>query len=47
VANTEIANYSNNLKPGMTGEARIYGERRTLAGLVWREARRFLVRKLW
>jgi putative peptide zinc metalloprotease protein len=47
VAKAEIDNEDRELKPGMTGEARIYGPRRSLAELIWRETRRFLVRKLW
>ena len=47
VAKAEIHNNNRELKPGMTGEGRIYGPRRSLAGLIWRETRRFLVRKLW
>jgi putative peptide zinc metalloprotease protein len=35
------------LKPGMVGTAKIYGERRSLAGLMWKEAVRFLARKAW
>jgi putative peptide zinc metalloprotease protein len=36
-----------NLKPGMVGTARIYGKRRSLAGLVWQEVARFFARKAW
>ena len=35
------------LKPGMTGTARIYGQRRSLAGLAYREIADFLGRKIW
>jgi len=47
VAEAEINNYDGRLKPGMVGLARIYGVRRSVAGLLWQEGRRFLVRKLW
>jgi putative peptide zinc metalloprotease protein len=47
VAQAQMENSDGRLKPGMIGVARIYGKRRTLAGLVWQEARRFFVRKLW
>ena len=33
--------------PGMVGAARIYGARRSLAGLVWLEGWRFFARKIW
>jgi putative peptide zinc metalloprotease protein len=35
------------LKPGMTGEARVYGERRSLAGLLIEGLRVVLGRKIW
>jgi multidrug resistance efflux pump len=35
------------LKPGMVGVARIYGSRRSAAGLLWAEVKRGVVRKLW
>jgi putative peptide zinc metalloprotease protein len=47
VAQIEVDNFNGRLKPGMIGAARIYGARRSLAGLAWREAERFIVRKLW
>jgi putative peptide zinc metalloprotease protein len=47
VAQIEVDNPRGQLKPGMVGTARIYGERRTLAGLVWQESWRFLIKKLW
>ena len=47
VAQTEIDNPDGRLKPGMIGTARIYGERRSLAGLVWQEGWRFFARKIW
>jgi hypothetical protein len=47
VAQIEVDNPRGQLKPGMVGTARIYGERRTLAGLAWQESWRFLIKKLW
>ena len=35
------------LKPGMTGTARVYGRRRTLAALAWDALRVVLGRKIW
>jgi putative peptide zinc metalloprotease protein len=46
-AQMEIDNPDGKLKPGMTGTARIYGQRRSLAGLVWQEGWRFFARKIW
>jgi putative peptide zinc metalloprotease protein len=40
-------NADGRLKPGMIGTARIYGHRRSLAGLLWEEVRNFLGRKVW
>jgi putative peptide zinc metalloprotease protein len=42
-----VANSRDELKPGMIGTARIYGERRSLSGLVGREIANFFGRKLW
>ncbi len=42
-----ISNPENELKPGMVGSARIYGQRRSVANLAWREIARFLGRKIW
>lgn len=42
-----ILNSDDILKPGMVGTARIYGQRRSLAGLAGREIERFFVRKTW
>jgi putative peptide zinc metalloprotease protein len=42
-----ISNSENKLKPGMVGSARIYGQRRSVADLAWREITRFLGRKIW
>jgi putative peptide zinc metalloprotease protein len=47
VAQIEVANSNERLKPGMVGAARIYGKRRSLAGLAWQETWRFFARKLW
>ena len=42
-----IENPENQLKPGMTGVARVYGSRRSLGGLALEVARNFWGRKLW
>jgi hypothetical protein len=42
-----VANQRNELKPGMIGTARVYGARRSLAGLLWREVANFFGRKIW
>ena len=47
VAHIEVTNVDGRMKPGMAGNARIYGERRSLAGLFWQEGWRFFARKLW
>jgi hypothetical protein len=47
VVDLVVANSQNQLKPGMVGTARVYGERRSLAGLIGREIANFLGRKLW
>jgi putative peptide zinc metalloprotease protein len=47
VATLLVDNSDGELKPGQIGIARIYGERRSAAGLVWQEVRRFFLRKLW
>jgi putative peptide zinc metalloprotease protein len=47
VAQMEVSNLDGRLKPGMMGDARIYGERRTLVGLFWQQGWRFFARKLW
>ena len=47
VAQVVVANSEGRLKPGMVGTARIYGARRSLAGLIWREGWLFFARKLW
>jgi multidrug efflux pump subunit AcrA (membrane-fusion protein) len=43
----EVANQDFALYPGMTGMARIYGGRKSLAGLGWEWIRNFWGRKLW
>ena len=35
------------LKPGMTGVARVYGDRRSLLGMAWEGAKNFWERKIW
>ena len=47
VAEIEVSNAEGRLKPGMIGTARIYGVRRSLAGLAWQETWRYVVRKFW
>jgi hypothetical protein len=42
-----VANPDGRLKPGMSGTARIYGRRQSLAGLIWQEAMNFVGRKVW
>lgn len=42
-----VANSQNELKPGMIGTARVYGARRSLGGLIWREVANFAGRKIW
>jgi putative peptide zinc metalloprotease protein len=42
-----VKNADGKLKPGMTGVARIYGERRSLASEFWRSVGDFFGRKLW
>lgn len=47
LADLMVANPAGDLKPGMVGTARIYGQRRSFAGLVWEGTKNFLGRKLW
>jgi hypothetical protein len=47
MATLQVDNSDGELKPGQIGTARIYGQRRSAAGLAWQEARRFFLRKLW
>jgi putative peptide zinc metalloprotease protein len=42
-----VSNSQNELKPGMIGTARVYGSRRSLAGLIWLEVANFFGRKIW
>ncbi|MGB8323383.1 MAG: HlyD family efflux transporter periplasmic adaptor subunit [Candidatus Acidiferrum sp.] len=42
-----VGNMDGALKPGLTGMARIYGERSSLAGLAMRDMARFFARKAW
>lgn len=47
VVDLPVANESGQLRPGMKGFARIYGERRSLAALSWEHLRIVLGRKIW
>jgi putative peptide zinc metalloprotease protein len=47
VAQMELDNSVGRLKPGMMGDARAYGSRRSLVGLAWQQGWRFFARKLW
>lgn len=47
VADLLVDNSQSLLRPGMVGTARIYGERRSPAGLLWQEVRNFIGRKVW
>jgi putative peptide zinc metalloprotease protein len=47
VANLLVPNPDLNLRPGMTGLARIYGGRKSLAGMGWEAISNFWARKLW
>ena len=42
-----LANPDGGLKPGMVGNARLYGVRRSLLGLLWRGMSEFVGRKVW
>jgi putative peptide zinc metalloprotease protein len=42
-----VANPGGQLKPGMSGTARVYGPRRSLAGFMLEEVRNFVGRKVW
>jgi multidrug resistance efflux pump len=42
-----LANPGGQLKPGMVGNARLYGVRRSLLGLAWRGMSEFVGRKIW
>jgi multidrug efflux pump subunit AcrA (membrane-fusion protein) len=47
VADLLANNPDGSLRPGMTGTARIYGKRRSLAGMAWQEVKNFVDRKVW
>src|SRR5260221_3661592 len=47
VAELKISNPGFVLKPGMVGIARIYGQRRSIAGILAKEAWQFALRKIW
>jgi putative peptide zinc metalloprotease protein len=47
VVDLSISNPQNVLRPGMVGTARIYGQRKSLAGLLWIGLQEFMGRKLW
>jgi putative peptide zinc metalloprotease protein len=47
VIDLAVPNLESLLKPGMVGTARIYGARRSIAGLVWEGIAEFFGRKLW
>jgi putative peptide zinc metalloprotease protein len=47
VLDTLLDNSDNDLKPGMTGRAIVYGRRRSLGGLFWEAGANFLGRKMW
>jgi putative peptide zinc metalloprotease protein len=47
VVDLYIPNPDATLKAGMTGSARVYGERRSILRFSWEGIRRFLGRKLW
>jgi putative peptide zinc metalloprotease protein len=42
-----VTNSDGKLKPGMVGTARLYGQRRSLAGLAYREIADFVGRRVW
>jgi putative peptide zinc metalloprotease protein len=42
-----VDNTSGSLKPGMAGTARVYGRRRSFAGLAFQQVEDFIGRKLW
>jgi putative peptide zinc metalloprotease protein len=47
VVDLNVPNADGTLRPGMIGVARIYGARRSLAGMTWEGVRDFWYRKLW
>jgi putative peptide zinc metalloprotease protein len=42
-----LENADGSMKPGMTGLGRIYGRRRSIAGLAWEDISHFFERKVW
>jgi putative peptide zinc metalloprotease protein len=42
-----VSNPDRRLKPGMVGTARVYGQRQSLAGILYRETAIFFGRKVW
>lgn len=47
LADLLVANPNSILKPGMAGDARIYGSRRSIASMGWEAISHFWARKLW
>lgn len=47
VADLRVDNLDAELRPGMAGSARIFGERRSIGGFVWVAVRNFISRKVW
>jgi putative peptide zinc metalloprotease protein len=47
VATVVIPNDDRLLKEGMSATAKVYSDRHSIAGLVWRASREFLARKIW
>ena len=47
VVDLQITAEGGRLRPGMTGMARVYGKRSSLAGLVWESLKAVLGRKIW
>jgi multidrug resistance efflux pump len=47
VVDVDVSNSDGRLKPGMVGTAKIYGERRSLAGGGWQAIRDFFGRRAW
>jgi putative peptide zinc metalloprotease protein len=47
VAVVQLVNLDGSLMPGMSGDAKIYVGRRSLAGFMWKNVRDFAKRKIW
>jgi len=47
VVSLQLDNSDGSLKPGMVGTAKLYGKRRSVAGLLYQELREFFGRKVW